>query len=547
MAHSIFFRLILMVFSFWIVRHNDNYVSEWFYYVLILLYFIIYCYLKVNKKELLRLLWDYIFINAIIWNKELHDPMTFMLVIIPLINAINYTGGKPHLKLLSLLTLGTLLCHLRPFEPWIILPITALSGMYAISTIRYKRWNMEREITERVNSYFLDSNMLKPHHIYEAIIKELNTYFKYKEGQGIKRMSTYILRGNRLWLVNASEFLWDRIFDLDTKSVCKLKDKKEIRLDYGNEFIHMFYIPISNIEYVFTCNISKEKDILFPFKDFKDIMKSTFQKISILLCTEYRISERREQKFNEIKDSVLYVNQAVKVMHFIRNKMNPLTNLVAYHQEIDSINSDVRKKMEQRIKKEAIQADKDLSDVLKTADYLLDKSNNPFLGAQIQEISIIKIYVVVSEISERLMNQIVDTDETIRVENDTNMFVQSNLIECKIMFTDWINNIRKYSTGKSKISMYINEGKLIIHFENQYESNDNEIDKLLRDMNSKSKDAVLEGKEYGYGIYIIKSISKELGVEIIAYKKNDDVYKQLCLDFKFLIHERKERKENTNI
>ena len=66
-------------------------------------------------------------------------------------------------------------------------------------------------------------------------------------------------------------------------------------------------------------------------------------------------------------------------------------------------------------------------------------------------------------------------------------------------------------------------------------------------MNSKSKDAVLEGKEYGYGIYIIKSISKELGVEIIAYKKNDDVYKQLCLDFKFLIHERKERKENTNI
>ena len=148
MAHSIFFRLILMVFSFWIVRHNDNYVSEWFYYVLILLYFIIYCYLKVNKKELLRLLWDYIFINAIIWNKELHDPMTFMLVIIPLINAINYTGGKPHLKLLSLLTLGTLLCHLRPFEPWIILPITALSGMYAISTIRYKRWNMEMEITE---------------------------------------------------------------------------------------------------------------------------------------------------------------------------------------------------------------------------------------------------------------------------------------------------------------------------------------------------------------------------------------------------------------
>ena len=544
MLHSLFFRLVLIIFSFWIVRHSDNVVSEWYYYMLIVLYFLVYCYLKLKEKELLRLLWDFIFINAVIWDKELHDPMPFMLVIIPLINAIHYTGGKPHLKLLSLLTLGTLLCHLRPFESWIILPITALAGMYGISTIRYKRWNMEMEITERVNSYFLDSSMLKPHHIYEAIINELNSFFKYKEGQGIKRMSTYILRGNRLWLVNASEFLWDRVLDLDTKTVSKLKEKKEIRLDYENEFIYMFFIPISNIEYVFTCNISKEKDIFFLFKDFKGIMKSTFQKMSILLCTEYRISERREQKFNEIKDSVLYVNQAVKVMHFIRNKMNPLTNLVAYHQEIDSISIDVRKKMEQRIKKEANQAEKDLSDVLKTADYLLDKSNNPFLGAQIQEISIIKIYVVVSEISERLMNQIVDTDETIRVENDTNMFVQSNLVECKIMFTDWINNIRKYSTGESKISMYINEGKLIIHFENQYDSNDFEIDKLLRDMNSKSKDAVFEGKEYGYGIYIIKSIAKELGVEIIAYKNIDDVCKQLCLDFKFLIHD---SKENINI
>lgn len=544
MLHSLFFRLVLIIFSFWIVRHSENVVSEWYYYMLIVLYFLVYWYLKLKEKELLRLLWDFIFINAIIWDKELHDPMTFMLVIIPLINAINYTGGKPHLKLLSLLTLGTLLYHLRPFESWIILPIIALAGMYGISTIRYKRWNMEMEITERVNSYFLDSSMLKPHHIYEAIINELNSFFKYKEGQGIKRMSTYILRGNRLWLVNASEFLWDRVLDLDTKTVSKLKEKKEIRLDYENEFIYMFFIPISNIEYVFTCNISKEKDIFFLFKDFKGIMKSTFQKMSILLCTEYRISERREQKFNEIKDSVLYVNQAVKVMHFIRNKMNPLTNLVAYHQEIDSISIDVRKKMEQRIKKEANQAEKDLSDVLKTADYLLDKSNNPFLGAQIQKISIIKIYVVVSEISERLMNQIVDTDETIRVENDTNMFVQSNLVECKIMFTDWINNIRKYSTGESKISMYINEGKLIIHFENQYDSNDFEIDKLLRDMNSKSKDAVFEGKEYGYGIYIIKSIAKELGVEIIAYKNIDDVCKQLCLDFKFLIHD---RKENINI
>ena len=69
--------------------------------------------------------------------------------------------------------------------------------------------------------------------------------------------------------------------------------------------------------------------------------------------------------------------------------------------------------------------------------------------------------------------------------------------------------------------------------ENRYEKGDNEIEKLVKDMNSNSKDAVLEGKDYGYGIYIIKSIAKELGVDIKAYKTTDQDNKLLCLDFKF--------------
>lgn len=77
----------------------------------------------------------------------------------------------------------------------------------------------------------------------------------------------------------------------------------------------------------------------------------------------------------------------------------------------------------------------------------------------------------------------------------------------------------KYSTGCENISMYTEENKLIVHFENQCRIKDKDIDKLVRDMNSNAKDAVLEGKEYGYGIYIIKSIARELDVEISAKKR----------------------------
>lgn len=538
MLRSFLFRIILLMFSYWIVEHNENIFPKWEYYVLFVIYYTIYCFLKYKQKDILRLAWDFVLINVVIWGKELHDPMTFMLVIVPMINAINYTGKRSHLNLLSLLTLGTLMLHLRPFEPWIVIPILALAIMYLTSVRTYRAWRTEKEITENVNRYFLDPLMLKPHQIYESIITELNNYFHFKEGQGIKLITTYVLKGETLWLVSASDFLWTRTRQLENQQLQDLKKYKELRISDDDINTYLFYIPIGEFEYVFTCDVSNASSVTINFYKFNDMMRLAFSKMSILLSTEYRISERREEKFNEIKDSVLYVNQAVKVMHFIRNKMTPLSNLIAYHKEMGNMPDDILDKMKDRISKEANQAETDLSEILKFANYLLDKSKNPFLCTEIQEVSILKIYLIISEITERAMQLPVSVDEKIKSYADKGMCLHTNLVESKIMFTDWITNMMKYSTGCENISMYTEEGKLIVHFENQCRIKDKDIDKLVRDMNSNAKDAVLEGKEYGYGIYIIKSIARELDVEISAKKENKQDQAFMCLDFKYMIYGR---------
>lgn len=538
MLRSFLFRIILLMFSYWIVDHNENIFPKWEYYVFMVIYYTIYCFLKHKQKDILRLAWDFVLINVVIWGKELHDPMTFMLVIVPMINAINYTGKRSHLYLLSLLTLGTLMLHLRPFESWIVIPIVALVIMYLTSVRTYRLWRTEKEITENVNGYFLDPLMLKPHKIYKNIITELNNYFHFKEGQGIKLITTYVLKGETLWLVSASDFLWTRTRHLENQQLQCLKKDKELRISDDNINTYLFYIPIGEVEYVFTCDISNASYVTLNFYKFKDMMRLTFSKMSILLSTEYRISERREEKFNEIKDIVLYVNQAVKVMHFIRNKMTPLSNLIAYHKEIGNMSDDILDKMKDRISKEANQAETDLSEILKFANYLLDKSKNPFLCTEIQEVSISKIYLIISEIAERAMQLPVTIDENIKLSADKGLCIHTNLVESKIMFTDWITNMMKYSTGSENISMYIEEDKLTVHFENQCRIKDKDIGKLVRDMNSNAKDAVLEGKEYGYGIYIIKSIARELDVEISAKKQNKQDQAFMCLDFKYMIYER---------
>ena len=91
------------------------------------------------------------------------------------------------------------------------------------------------------------------------------------------------------------------------------------------------------------------------------------------------------------------------------------------------------------------------------------------------------------------------------------------------------------------ISMGIQNDKLTFHFENDYSCSEGEISKLVRDLNSKGKDAVIEGKGSGHGIYIIKSIANKLDIDVIAkidYKEN--IGNIISLDLKFAIYERKE-------
>lgn len=146
-----------------------------------------------------------------------------------------------------------------------------------------------------------------------------------------------------------------------------------------------------------------------------------------------------------------------------------------------------------------------------------------------------------SEIVERQMDDVVNVDGLLQ-EVELEKYVSClNLVECKIMLTDWVTNMNRYLKKYSMISMEIQNDKLTFHFENDYSCSEGEISKLVRDLNSKGKDAVIEGKGSGHGIYIIKSIANKLDIDVIAkidYKES--IGNIICLDLKFAIYERKE-------
>lgn len=521
MLQSVIFRTFLFIYSLFIIQQNNSLLPRWVYYLIGVIYLVVYLFLKKNEMPLSRLFIDFIFINIIVWGKDVKTPITFLFILLPMINAINFSGKQTHNIILLFLSTGTFIFNMKTIEGWIFLPLISLWLLYLLSWVRKREWDTINSIVLHIDTYFINKEQIeRPHLIYNKIIADINKFFFYKQNSGMRKICAYTMKGYSLWLINSSSFMWQRTKFLTESQIHHLKRKKMLLIRNQSFDEYLFYIEQGDLEYVFTCE-TKHNSVRLYYR-FVHIMFIAFTKVALLLNSEYRISELRHKKFDEIKNSVLYVNKAVKIMHFIRNRMTPLANIITYGKKINTIESSVRAKMEKRMEKEFQQADSDLKEILTTANYLLDKSNKPFIEPEMKDVHVSKLFIVLSEIVERILEGTVEIDKSIL--NDSvvcNTIVNTSLIEFKILLTDWINNIQKYKKKYYRIRMSIEQNELIISFQNDYNINETNIQHLIQDLNSKEKDAVLEGKNYGHGIHIIKSIASDLKIEIKAKKEND--------------------------
>ncbi|MFK2241622.1 hypothetical protein ACIXOF_03640 [Bacteroides fragilis] len=123
----------------------------------------------------------------------------------------------------------------------------------------------------------------------------------------------------------------------------------------------------------------KSIPIYYQLIDIDCIFIAVFSKIAKLLNSEYRVLEYKNKTFEEMREKLAYVNAATKIMHYIRNKLTPLTNIVEYYSSTEELSESIKDKMEARIKKEVKQSNRDLQEIIETADYMLEKVTILFL------------------------------------------------------------------------------------------------------------------------------------------------------------------------
>lgn len=202
---------------------------------------------------------------------------------------------------------------------------------------------------------------------------------------------------------------------------------------------------------------------------------------------------------------------------------------------MDTMDEKVRQRMEPRIKQEVKQARQDLNELVLTANYLLDKQNNPYSGADIEDVNIKLLFVILSEIAEFHLGGVVNVSE--EIENaQQRRTVRVSKVQLKVLFTDIISNISKYCQGYFDISMYIDSGDLVIDFLNDYPNNmDQECRNLMRDINNPDNDAIVQRNSHG--ISNIKSAASIMKIGLSAKVANDSKMRKYTLTTRFKLYD----------
>lgn len=537
---SFIYRLYLIVLSVTILstqsniwNWNDYFVCEIIYLVAILL-----CY-NARTTEV-RSIFDFILINITLWGKGVFQPVNYFFVILPLISSVFYTGR--HRSIFSILLLTYITIFINAFScnrVSILIPPLLLYFLCTLYESRRRWLSYSQDLNTEIDKSFCDREIIrKPHKLFPLIIHQLNSF---TNRQYITRISVYIIKGNdSIFLINASHFLWDRQLYLQLDEINHLRNSKTLTksVDIKNDehAERYYYVKINDDEYIVRYDTTTNFKLYILLKiGLSNLLMGLSSKIARILDLRYKVIQQKDSDIAEARKSKDYIDKAIGVMHFIRNKLNPIVNVLDYEVADDRIKNSVSEKLYKKTLKVALH---DVDDIKNRANYLLDPAKYPFSGNSLQRISIEDIFTILSESVEV---HLAISVKLVGKTPENKYYIKGNTLDIKVLFADWISNMQKYGINP-KVEFSVSEKYLDINFYN--DTINTELNDIVRIINNPSKSYLTRKKTHG--IYTMKEIAEDndIKLECKISQLRSSLGSNINLLIKFPIYESNE--ENIN-
>jgi len=261
----------------------------------------------------------------------------------------------------------------------------------------------------------------------------------------------------------------------------------------------------------------------------------SFSKISRVLLVEKQLSEIKNEEIKKLSERSQYVNRANKTMHYMRNRLGPFSNLIKMIDNLNIIPEEKLDRFNELLVKENDRAKIELTNITDRAKEMLEKSANPYLYANLKQISIERVYTILKRNyysffpDSELTIDIIPTEDKIKVNLNEEGF--------EIFLSDWLNNMFKYRINKIECIYKIENGNLLISFLNDHNKSNEEINQMISDLTSNERNEIM--KRTTHGLYIIKTTLEDMNVNFEL--KNDETSKILVLTIKIKLVENENR------
>ncbi|WP_035336905.1 hypothetical protein [Dokdonia sp. PRO95] len=534
---SIVYRLIILIFSvFIVIKFNDKFIM-WQLLIAFLSYTVFHLlfHSKNDGFQHIKLLVDYAFIGFILVNfKELNISL-FTLLILPIINSKNYID-KSMALILYFAPLALILFIDKKIILEFLIILVVLFGINSLSKFRKSFKGFYDELNNSLDTFLLQENALdNMHEVYDEILPVLNKHNIFLKP--INQIICFEIVDSRLNIINGSLFTYELEFE-SLKIFTELEKTilYDLNITVNDKISHnnlLFKTKSNTIEMYYLLTLSEEDGSnIFKSKDlFYKLISPFFVRLSHIFNFKRRQDLESRKNFDNIAKKVTYVNNAINSMHFTRNKIGPLKTYLDISNDYDMEQSnDRRLKIEPYLRHERNKLRTSLKLILDRADTILEKSNNPFNVLESNYYPFINILVRLRESVSFHLNSIHFEYEFIGKDKELNNKVKMNETGIDLVFSNWLSNISKYKLDNNYgVQIEQLDSKYIMTFHNNFIHSSQETEpSFVRDFNSDDRMAIL--KRNTHGLIEIKDFLDQMGLNGRLWSKNHILF--FSIEFK---------------
>jgi len=538
---SIIFRVLLLVYSLTILLRFNN-VFEWYYYLIAIFVYIFnynLCFGREGKyglRPFLRLLNDYTLFFIVLYGKPINDPHAMILLLLPVINALNHSSEKKSrthsVPMYVLVLLSIYLLDNFQISIGIIVSIFSLGMINLFLSLRVTLLNYSDKLNSILEDYNVGFDGIRKHHrLLKSLLSKFDDFPSPLKSILFSPQTLLCFRvvKNRMVLKSSSKFYLQAEIQNEEKLLASLKVdniifNNEIALDgIIKKFNSFIQIEVNNKKYIFLFIFDKSENSRYSYFFIKKFLLGPLIKVARIIDYENKLKGQRRKVLEQYKSKFKMLEDTRDTLHLVKNKLTPIYN---YFELLERGEKNGNDYSEQLIKsRERIKPNLKIIKE-KSTPYLINQMNPYGLNSE-QIISLKKLYnIVINSFQEEMTKTFNLSFGSIEGLNREVTF--ENLEMLDFLLSEIVMNSDEHSIDNS-IELYFSFEKeeLILHISNKIKLA-NKKEMIIKSFNREDISLTLE--KHFNGLTLVKRYLLKLNIGH-SITINDDIFK-LKLNFK---------------